>query len=102
MNKRSRNNVESEDRTAKIEAKLAKAFSPDQLLVKDQSHLHAGHAGAEGGGGHFDVMIVADAFEGRSRIECHRLIYEALGQLMTTDIHALSIRANAKSSDHFT
>jgi len=94
--------VVSENRASRIEAALTRAFAPDQLLVKDQSHLHAGHAGAEGGRGHFEVIIVADAFDGCSRIECHRLIYEALGQLMTTDIHALSIRANAKNSDQFT
>ena len=83
-------------RTARIEALLSKAFSPDELLVKDQSHLHAGHAGAQDGRGHFDVTIVAGAFEGCSRIESHRLVYEALGDLMTTDIHALSIRASTK------
>ena len=89
----------SADRSTKIEALLAKAFSPDHLLVKDQSHLHAGHAGARDGRGHFEVIIVADAFDGCSRIESHRLIYDALGQLMTTDIHALSIKASAKSTD---
>ena len=75
---------------------LSKAFSPDELLVKDQSHLHADHAGAQDGRGHFDVTIVASAFEGCSRIESHRLVYEALGDLMATDIHALSIRASTK------
>ena len=83
-------------RTARIEALLSKAFSPDELLVKDQSHLHADHAGAQDGRGHFDVTIVASAFEGCSRIESHRLVYEALGDLMATDIHALSIRASTK------
>jgi BolA protein len=86
-------------RSTVIETILSDAFSPDELLVKDQSHLHAGHAGAKDGRGHFEVMIVADTFRDRSRIECHRLVYEALGQLMTTDIHALSIRASAKKTD---
>jgi len=86
-------------RSAKIETILADAFSPDELLVKDQSHLHAGHAGAKDGRGHFEVIIVADAFRGSSQIDCHRMIYTALGQLMTTDIHALSIRASAKKTD---
>ena len=90
----------SAERSEKIEAMLTKAFSPDQLLVKDQSHLHAGHAGARDGRGHFEVIIVADAFDGCSRIESHRLIYDALGHLMTTDIHALSIKASAKSTKH--
>ena len=88
----------SEGRCATIEALLTAAFSPDELLVKDQSHLHAGHAGARDGRGHFEVIIVADAFQGHTRIENHRLIYEALGQLMTTDIHALSIRASARKT----
>jgi len=86
-------------RCSNIEALLSAAFSPDELLVKDQSHLHAGHAGAADGRGHFDVQIVAEAFRNCSRIECHRLIYDALGQMMTTDIHALSIRASAKKTD---
>ena len=88
----------SAERSARIETILTDAFSPDELLVKDQSHLHAGHAGAKDGRGHFEVIIVADAFGGCSRIDCHRMIYSALGQLMTTDIHALSIRASAKNS----
>jgi BolA protein len=89
----------SAERSTKIEALLVKAFSPDHLLVKDQSHLHAGHAGARDGRGHFEVIIVADAFDGCSRIQSHRLIYDALGELMTTDIHALSIKASAKSTN---
>ena len=89
----------SAERCSKIETLLADAFSPDELLVKDQSHLHAGHAGAKDGRGHFEVIIVADAFRDGSRIDCHRKIYAALGQLMTTDIHALSIRASARKTD---
>ena len=89
-------------RTARIEALLTEAFSPDHILVKDQSHLHAGHAGSSDGRGHFEVIIVAHSFAGQSRIECHRLIYDALGQLMNTDIHALSIRASAKNTDEST
>jgi len=89
----------SSRRKADIESLLLEAFSPEHLLVKDQSHLHAGHAGASDGRGHFAITIVANAFEGRSRIESHRLIYAALGTLMTTDVHALSIRASAKKTD---
>ena len=89
----------SAERCAKIEAILTDAFSPDELLVKDQSHLHAGHAGAKDGRGHFELIIVADAFRDCSRVDCHRMIYTALGQFMTTDIHALSIRASAKKTD---
>jgi BolA protein len=84
------------ERADKIEKLLIAAFSPDQLLVKDQSHLHAGHAGAKDGRGHFDVNIVASDFAGCSRIKSHRLVYDALQSLMTTDIHALSIHASSK------
>ena len=65
------------------------AFSPGDILVKDRSHLHAGHAGARDGKGHFEVQIVAAAFEGVSRIQRHRMVFEALDDLMQSDIHAL-------------
>jgi BolA protein len=81
------------ERVQQIQARLEDRFSPSQLQVKDQSHLHAGHAGAREGMGHFEVTIVSDSFEGMSRIERHRLVYAALGSLMQTDIHALSINA---------
>ena len=81
------------ERVQQIQARLEAAFAPSQLQIKDQSHLHAGHAGARDGMGHFEVTIVADAFEGKSRIERHRLVYAALGSLMQTDIHALKINA---------
>jgi BolA protein len=83
----------SRERVEKIQATLKAAFSPIDLLVKDQSHLHAGHAGARDGKGHFAVRIVAPAFSGRSRIERHRMVHEALADLLETDIHALSIKA---------
>ena len=82
------------DRAALIEEKLAAAFSPSRLLVKDQSHLHAGHAGARDGRGHYDVTIVAEAFSGKRPLERHRMIFAALGSLMETDIHALRIHAS--------
>jgi len=81
------------DRVSNIEEILTAAFSPAELLVKDQSHLHAGHAGAQDGRGHFDVTIVSDACEGANRLKRHRMIFESLGPLMDTDIHALRIRA---------
>ena len=79
------------DRVAIIEARLNEAFSPTELLVKDQSHLHAGHEGARDGRGHFEVIICSEDLTGKSRIEAHRLVYDALGELMQTDIHALKI-----------
>ena len=84
----------SHERVAKIEALLTEAFSPRQLLVKDQSHLHAGHAGARDGRGHFDVTIVSEAFEGQRPLARHRMVYDALGSMMETDIHALRINAS--------
>ncbi len=89
----------SAKRAELIDSVLTKAFAPDQLLVKDQSHLHTGHAGAKDGRGHFAITIVAEAFDGLGRIESHRLVYAALGSLMTTDIHALSINASAKNAN---
>jgi len=85
----------SNDRVAKIEAILRESFAPTYLLVKDQSHLHAGHAGARDGRGHYDVKIEAGAFAGLRPLARHRLVYEALGTLMETDIHALKINATA-------
>ena len=83
----------STDRVARIETLLNEAFSPERLLVKDQSHLHAGHAGAQDGKGHYDVTIISDAFAGQRPLERHRMIYDALGEMMESDIHALRIDA---------
>lgn len=80
-------------RVRSIEERLREALDPLELMVKDQSQLHAGHEGAADGRGHFDVRIVAAAFEGKSRIARHRMIYDALGALLDTDIHALRITA---------
>ena len=68
-----------------------------ELLIKDQSHLHAGHEGAKDGKGHFDVTIVSEAFSGVNRVQRHRMVYDALGKLLETDIHALRIKAFAPS-----
>jgi BolA protein len=83
------------ERQERIRELLEAAFAPTDILVKDQSHLHAGHAGARDGKGHFEVRIVADAFAGQSRIQRHRMVYAALGDIMQTDIHALSVHAHA-------
>jgi BolA protein len=81
------------DRVARIEQLLTDAFSPSEILVKDQSHLHAGHAGAKEGKGHFDVRLVSDKFNGQTRISRHRMVYDALGSYMQSDIHALRLSA---------
>ena len=76
-----------------IEQRLNNAFQPSKLIVIDEGEHHIGHAGAATGLGHFAVDIEASAFRGKSTLEAHRLIYEALGELMQTDIHALRIKA---------
>lgn len=88
----------STNRIERIEAKLRAAFDPLELTVRDDSHLHAGHAGARGGLGHFHVYIVAERFAGAPLLERHRLVYAALGDMMATDIHALSLQALAPGS----
>ena len=87
----------SKERVATIEQLLIAAFAPIELLVKDQSHLHAGHAGAQEGKGHFEVKIVSDKFAGQSRITRHRMVYDALGSFIDSDIHALKINAVSPS-----
>ncbi|WMJ69806.1 BolA family protein [Stenotrophomonas sp. 24(2023)] len=81
------------DRVERIRAALQQAFSPLELQVEDDSHRHAGHAGARDGRGHFNVRVVSDRFQGMAQIARHRAVYAALGELMQTDIHALSMRA---------
>ncbi len=80
-------------RIERIRECLAGAFAPTELAVEDESHLHAGHAGAATGRGHFRVKIVSDAFAGQSPVARHRQVYAALGEMMQTDIHALAISA---------
>jgi BolA protein len=82
-------------RLEKIRAALVTAFAPRHLVIEDQSDRHAGHAGAATGRGHFRVEIVAGAFAGLPALARHRQVYAALGELMQTDIHALSIEARA-------
>jgi BolA protein len=82
-------------RTEQIEALLVDRLQPLELRIKDQSHLHAGHAGASDGRGHFEVFIVSNTFSSKSRIQRHQLVYSALAELLKSDIHALKIRALA-------
>lgn len=81
------------DRVERIRTALQHSLAPDVLIVEDDSHRHAGHAGARDGRGHFNVQVVSQAFEGLSPIARHRAVYAAVGSMMTTDIHALSIIA---------
>jgi BolA protein len=79
-----------------IAKKLNEAFTPESLDVADESHLHEGHAGHRPGGGtHFRVNIVSRAFEGKSRVERHRMINTLLAEELAGGVHALAIRALA-------
>jgi BolA family transcriptional regulator, general stress-responsive regulator len=76
----------------RMREKLA-ALSPTQLDITDDSASHAGHAGAKSGGGHFFLTIVSEQFVGKLTLARHRMIYDALGDMMQREIHALSIKA---------
>ncbi len=82
----------SPDRRARIEASLRERLAAVHVEIVDESHLHAGHAGARAGGGHFRALVVSERFEGRSRVECQRIVYAALADEMSAEIHALSMR----------
>lgn len=84
--------MSNQARLDRISTLLTDALSPISLEVIDDSHLHAGHAGARGGAGHFTVKINSPMFEGLSMLKQHRLVYQALDSMMHSDIHALSIQ----------
>ena len=77
-----------------IETALREALAPESLAVTDDSHLHAGHAGAREGR-HFSVLVVSPQFNDLSRLKRHRLVYDALRTLIPRGIHALAIEARA-------
>ncbi len=83
----------SNDRELRIRAAIKSSLAPSELVILDQSHLHAGHAGAQDGKGHFDLVIVSERFAGADRLQRHRMVYDALSRLMQTDIHAVRIKA---------
>ncbi|MEF8698684.1 MAG: BolA family protein [Candidatus Accumulibacter sp. UW26] len=87
-------NAAAADVATLIAERLA-VLTPSRLEILDQSALHAGHAGAAGGGGHYQLLIVAAVFSGQPRLVRHRLVHGALGDLMRNRIHALSIQALA-------
>ncbi len=82
----------AEERAQIIKATLEDRFEAERIEIVDDSAAHAGHLGARGGGGHYRVLVVSKRFEGLSRVAAQRLVYQALGELMTTDIHALEMR----------
>lgn len=87
----------ADERLELIRTRLLATFSPQRCLVDDESALHAGHAGAASGGGHYRVNLVSDIFEGKNRLNRHRLVYDCLADMMHRDIHALAIIAIAPS-----
>lgn len=82
-------------RVERIRARLMQELAPVELAVLDESHRHAGHAGAAGGAGHYRVRLVSARFTGLSRIARHRLVYAAVADLMPAQIHALAVEALA-------
>lgn len=91
--------MSSADRSELIRERLVRAFAPEAIEITDESHKHAGHASARGGG-HFAVRIVSPAFAGKSLVQRHRMVYEAMGDLMQQEVHALSIKAGTPDETH--
>ena len=84
----------SDNRIDNIRARLEQALAPVALEIIDESAKHAGHAGAASGGGHYIVKIVSSAFTDRNPLQRHRLVYDAVDDMMHREIHALSIQAS--------
>jgi BolA protein len=87
------------NRADRISSQLRSALHTDVVELIDDSHLHAGHAGAREGKGHFRVRIVSNDFAGLRPLQRHQLVYRSLGELMTSEIHALSITALTPAED---
>jgi BolA protein len=84
--------VDSSIRVHAIEEALRESLRAEHVAIIDHSADHAGHPGAESGGGHYQVLVVSERFRGISRVAAQRLVYTALGELMVHDIHAISMR----------
>lgn len=82
-----------------IEARLQQALAPIRVQVEDESAAHRGHPGAAGGGGHFRLLVVSDAFEGKAPLARHRMVYALLKDALRGDIHALAITARTPAED---
>ncbi len=80
-------------RIDRLTERLKTGLEPERLEIVDDSHRHAGHAGAADGRGHFTVLVVSKRFAGLNTLKRHRLVYDIVGDMMTSDIHALSIQA---------
>lgn len=75
-----------------LEERLREALDATHVEVVDESHLHAGHAGARDGGGHYRAVIVSEKFAGLNRVKCQQLVYGVVGDWMGGEIHALSMK----------
>jgi len=80
------------DRRSRIESLLRERLAAQHVEVIDESVLHAGHAGAAGGAGHFRALVVSPRFEGKSLVERQRLVYGALAEMLSAEIHALAMK----------
>ena len=87
----------NQERMQRIEQDLRSKFKLTKLVIEDESHLHAGHAGAASGGGHFKVTLYAPEFEGLNLVARHRAVYAALQKHIPNEIHALTINALASN-----
>lgn len=85
----------SDDRITRLRTRLTDALNPIEIEIIDESARHTGHAGAASGGGHYILHIMSEAFAGKSLIQRHRLVYDAVGDMMHSEIHALSIQARS-------
>lgn len=81
------------ERAMLIEIRLREVLAPQKIEVRDDCRLHAGHEGAKSGGGHFAVTVVSNRFHGKSLVQRHQMIYQALDEMMKKEVHALSIQA---------
>ncbi|MFT5451498.1 MAG: BolA protein [Enterobacterales bacterium] len=84
--------MNNQTRITQMTQRLEAELSPSSMHIDDESHLHAGHAGAKSGRGHFRLTISSEKFKALRPLQQHRLIYDALGDLMETEIHALTIK----------
>ncbi|MBJ7308764.1 BolA family protein [Rugamonas sp. CCM 8940] len=90
-------NQAADSRIERIRAALQAALAPQELVLDDDSAMHAGHAGAASGGGHYNLRIISAQFEGLKLVTRHRLVYDSVHDMMHKEIHALAITALAPS-----
>lgn len=87
------------DRIAEIRSRLEQALSPEHIEITDNSHQHQGHAGTASGAGHYSVTVISKKFSDQNTIQRHRMVYSAIGDMIPTEIHALSITALSEAGE---